>query len=190
MANMREALSFDDHLQLLTFAMGKVQTEGLILEFGVHQGETVNHIANFFGDRTVYGLDSFKGLKEDWRGHHNMVAGTFDLGGIAPRANANVEFVTGWFDESLPGFLARHENSKIAFMHVDSDTYEAAKTIFGLAGRRLAQGSVVVFDEYLNYRGWRIGEFKAWQDFCEATATKYEYLGFSLNGEQVAVRIL
>jgi len=187
--HMEQAISFDDHLQLLSFAMGKVATDGLVMEFGVHAGETVNHISAFFKGRTVFGFDSFEGLKEDWRGHHKMVAGTFDLGGIPPKVNFNVELVKGWFDQTLPGFLARTGDTKIAFMHVDSDTYEAAKTIFDLAGNRLARGSVVVFDEYLNYRGWKIGEFKAWQDLCAANGIRYEYLGFCLQGEQVAVRV-
>jgi hypothetical protein len=190
MANMDSALSFDDTVKLMEFAMGKVGAEGLLLEFGVYQGESINQISAFFRDRTVYGFDSFEGLKEDWRGHHNTVAGTFDLGGVAPRVNSNVQLVKGWFDQTLPGYLSQHPNETIAFMHVDSDTYEAAKTIFDLAGDRLVAGSVIVFDEYLNFRGWRLGEFKAWKEFCEANAVMYEYLGFGIHGEQVVVRIL
>jgi hypothetical protein len=29
---------------------------------------------------------------------------------------------------------------------------------------RLASGSVIVFDEYFNYPGWKVHEFKAFQD--------------------------
>ena len=189
MANMQHALSFDDHLQLLSFAAGKAAVEGLVVEFGVHKGETVNHIASLFKNRKVFGFDSFEGLKEDWRGHHNMVAGSFDLGGVPPQVSSNVELVKGWFDRSLPEFLRQHDGRKFAFVHIDSDTYESAKTILDLAGERFAIGTIIVFDEYLNYRGWRIGEFKAWQEFCAATGTKYEYLGFCIHGEQVAVRV-
>lgn len=188
-ARMQAAISFDDRLQLLTFAMGKAPIDGLILEFGVHAGETVNHIAAFFERRPVYGFDSFHGLKEDWRGHHNMAAGSFDLGGALPTVNGNVHLVKGWFDQSLPPFFIQSANTRIAFMHVDSDTYEAAKVIFDNAQKCLTIGSIIVFDEYLNYRGWRIGEYKAWQDACAAWGLEYEYLGFCIHGEQVAVRV-
>jgi len=189
MANMRSAMSFDDHLQLLGFAIRKVQVEGLIAEFGVHKGETVNHISSLVRHRPVFGFDSFEGLKEDWRGHHNMVAGTFSLDGQLPLVNTNVHLVKGWFHESLPPFLAQHSGVPFAFVHVDSDTYESAKTIFDLVGGRFAVGTVIVFDEYLNYRGWKLGEYKAWHEYCARTRTAYEYLGFCIQGEQVAVRI-
>ncbi len=186
---MEAAMSFDDRIQLLTFAMGKSPSEGLILEFGVHSGETVNHISAIFENRPVYGFDSFHGLKEDWRGHHNMAAGSFDLGGVLPKVNGNVHLIKGWFDQSLPSFFVQFANARIAFMHVDSDTYEASKVIFENVGKCLAVGSVIVFDEYLNYRGWRIGEYKAWQDACATLGIEYEYLGFCIHGEQVAVRV-
>lgn len=186
---MERALSFDEPLQLLSYAMGKVALDGLVLEFGVYSGETVNHIAAFFKDKRVFGFDSFEGLKEDWHGHHNSVAGTFNRGGNPPPVRANVQLVKGWFDKTVPDFAARTENAKIAFLHVDSDTYESAKTILDSLGRRLAKGSVVVFDEYLNYRGWKIGEFKAWQEFCAEHRVAYDYLGFCIHGEQVALQV-
>lgn len=188
--NMEHAMSFGDHLELLSYAMGKVSVDGLVLEFGVHTGETVNHISAYFGGKNVYGFDSFVGLKEDWKGQHKMVAGSFDLGGIPPAVNANVKLVKGWFDETLPNFVSQFEHANIAFMHVDSDTYESAKTIFELLGNRLIKGSVIVFDEYLNYRGWKIGEYKAWQEFCAENKVAYEYLGFSVHGEQVALKVV
>ena len=43
------------------------------------------------------------------------------------------------------------------------------------------------FDEYFGYRGWKIGEFKAWQEFVEARGISYEYLAFSL--QAVSLRI-
>lgn len=189
MKNMDLALSFDEPSKLMHFAMGKAERPGLVMEFGVYKGESINQISAFFEDRTVFGFDSFEGLKEDWRGHHNTVAGTFDLGGVTPEVNSNVRLVKGWFDQSLPGFLSKHADIPIAFMHIDSDTYEAAETILESTGKRLLPGTVIVFDEYLNYRGWRNGEFKAWQEFCARSITKYEYLGFCIHGEQVAIRI-
>ena len=43
--------------------------QGLILEFGVWSGKTINMIADNVGQsRQVHGFDSFEGLPEDWFG--------------------------------------------------------------------------------------------------------------------------
>jgi len=98
-----------------------------------------------------------------------------------------VELIKGWFDETLPRFLTQHPGN-FAFIHVDCDTYEATRTLFQAAGGRVAAGTVIVFDEYFGYPGWRVGEWKAWQEFVGERGVRYEYVGFSVN--QVAVRIL
>ena len=48
-----------------------------------------------------------------------------------------------------------------------------------MASDRFQKGTVIVFDEYFGYRGWREGEFKAWQEFVAARGLRYEYLAFS-----------
>jgi hypothetical protein len=42
-------------------------------------------------------------------------------------------------------------------------------------------------DEYFGYRGWKIGEFKAWQEFIATSGLSYEYIAFC--DEPVAVLI-
>lgn len=49
--------------------------------------------------------------------------------------------------------------------------------IFSLLGDMILPGSVVVFDEYIGNPGWKIGEYKAWQEFVSARGLKYKYLG-------------
>jgi len=72
--------------------------EGLYAEFGVFRGATINFIAKRCRPRTIWGFDSFQGLKEDWPGN----ASVFDAGGKLPSVKGNVKLVRGWFDESLP----------------------------------------------------------------------------------------
>jgi hypothetical protein len=43
-----------------------VPSTGLILEFGVFSGNSINIIADKFPLRTIYGFDSFEGLPEEW----------------------------------------------------------------------------------------------------------------------------
>lgn len=183
--HMQAALMFQNRVPLWDYAWSKITTTGLVLEFGVFKGASINHFAKKTSQR-LYGFDSFEGLKEDWKGH-NLPKGFFHLGGKLPPVEANVTLIKGWFDETVPGFLAANAGP-ISFLHVDSDTYEAAKTLFELLAPRFVPGTVILFDEYFGYRGWRIGEWKAWQEHVKATGQRYEYLGFA--DEQVAIRLL
>jgi predicted O-methyltransferase YrrM len=185
-AHMSLAVKFADQRQLLDFALSKVTLPGMIAEFGVFRGASINYIAGKFKDGVIYGFDSFEGLHEDWRGH-SLTKGTFSLGGTLPQVRENVELIKGWFDETLPPFLALHAGP-FAFIHADCDTYEANRSLFKAVGERVVPGAIVVFDEYFGYSGWRVGEWLAWQEFVAERSIRYEYLGLSVH--QVAVRIL
>jgi hypothetical protein len=148
---------------------------GLIVEFGVWTGRSITFLASLTG-QTIYGFDSFEGLREDWAAASPR--GTFDLHGTPPEVPANVKLIKGWFDETLPKFLSEHPES-FSFVHIDCDTYEATSIVLKIAGSRFVKGTVVVFDEYFGYRGWRMGEFKAWQEFVAARGLAYKYLAFS-----------
>lgn len=78
----------------------------------------------------------------------------------------------------------------IAFLHVDWDLYSSSATIFDLLGRRLQTGAIILFDEYYNFHRWQQHEFKAFQEFAQKSGLKYEYIAFSVTGQQVAVRVL
>jgi hypothetical protein len=188
---MTHAIAFGSRGRLLDFAMSKATVDGIVAEFGVWTGESINHIARTVSrlrgsSTTVYGFDSFEGLKEDWSGSAS-VKGSFSLDGRPPLVEGNVSLIAGWFDETLPRFAT--ENTKpLSFVHVDSDTFEAAETIFRVLGERIVPGTVIVFDEYFGYRGWRVGEYKAWANFVDSKKLAYEYLGFST--ESVAVKVV
>jgi hypothetical protein len=106
-----------------------------------------------------------------------VAKGTFDMGGIPPAVPANVTLIKGWFNETLPPFLQEHREP-FSFVHIDSDTYEAASVILAAAADRIRPGTVVVFDEYFGYRGWRAGESKAWREFAAGRGINYRYLAF------------
>ena len=122
--------SFKSKYDLLAAAMEGIQVKGgLCCEFGVFSGETIRFIARHFKG-PVYGFDSFEGLPEDWRpgvekGHFKMAA--------LPKVPANVELIKGWFNETLPGFIARHPGPA-SFLHIDCDLYSSSKTVFRAAG--------------------------------------------------------
>jgi predicted O-methyltransferase YrrM len=184
---MPYAVKFYDRKELLEFALTKVSMPGIFAEFGVFQGESINFIAEKLNDgTTVFGFDSFEGLKEDWRGAY-LTKGAFSLGGQLPRVRGNVELITGWFDATVPQFLGKHQGP-FAFIHVDCDTYEATQTLFSTVEESVLSGTVIVFGEYFGFTGWRVGESKAWQEFVTRRGIRYEYIGFA--NVRVAVRVL
>ena len=113
--------------------------------------------------------------------------GHFSRGGELPLVSSNVQLVKGWFDETLPDFLLK-EPGLVKIMHIDGDTYEAATAVLDIIEDRLISGSIIIFDEYFGYLGWKDGEYKAFQELVERKKLRYRYLGFSENS--VAVEIL
>jgi hypothetical protein len=181
------AMIFEQMPKLWNYAAKSANlNDGLILEFGVFKGKSINHFARFFPDHTLHGFDSFEGLAEDWTGYH-LPKGAFDLGGNLPKVEGNVTLHKGWFENTLPSFL-KERPQPIRLCHIDCDTYESALYVLENLADRLVTGSIIIFDEYHGYPNWKNGEFKAWQSVCSHTGLKYRYIAFS--DMQVAVEIL
>ncbi len=184
-----KAITLTSHHEILDFALQSITPElrdGLILEFGVWQGQSINRIASLTAS-TVYGFDSFEGLPEDWRIGYK--AGEFALeGDHLPDVAKNVKLIKGWFDDTLPVFT-KNVTGSIAFIHVDCDLYSSTKTIFKEIGSRLRPNSLILFDEYFGYPSWEEHEYKAFQEFVRDNCRSYEYLAYNPLHEQVLVRI-
>ncbi len=186
LAQMPDAAVRRDRYDLLAFALGQAPREGLVLEFGVAKGASLRHLAGLT-PRTVHGFDSFQGLPEGWQGTPEA-AGAFSTKGRLPKVPANARLHVGWFDTTLPGFLAA-ESGPVALLHVDCDIYASTRVVLTLLAERIVPGTVIVFDEYFNYPGWRLHEFKAFQEFLAETGKSYRYLGYSAERGHVAVRM-
>ena len=155
----------------------------LFLEFGTYKGESINLCSKLMPEVNFYGFDTFEGLSESfsiWK------RGRFDIKGKLPKVNKNVSLIKGYFNETLPKFLEEHKE-KASFIHIDCDLYSSTKTIFDNIYDRIVPNTVIQFDEYYNYPGWRNHEFKAFQEFCKKYSVEYEYIGISYT--QVAVVI-
>ena len=172
-------------LSHLQYALSKIESEGLFLEFGVWSGKTINLAAKKFPNKIIYGFDSFEGLPEDWSGW-SCEASTFKINNL-PNVEPNVHLIKGWFNETLPLFLQEYKD-KISYLHVDSDIYSSAIYVLTSLAERLQPGTIIVFDEFFNYPNWENHEYKAFMEFCEKFNVKFEYI--SIGYQQVAVRIL
>lgn len=158
---------------------------GLCLEFGVYRGTSINYIAAR-RNWQVIGFDSFEGLPEDWRDGYPK--GTFLTSG-PPAVAPNVTLQVGWFNQTLPHFRESLDNpdQPIAYLHIDSDLYSSAATIFDVMGQNIVPGTVIVFDEYFNYPGWEDGAFRAFQEYLTRHGQTYRYIVYNRTHQQVAI---
>lgn len=185
--NMLHVVMFPNRRAIEEFALTQVAVDdGLVLEFGVATGKTINTLAAGTS-ATVYGFDSFEGLQENWGIEFGR--GSFRQPEL-PEVAANVELVVGYFNDTLPGFVAKHGETPISLLHVDCDLYSSTVTVLTELQRQIVTGTVVLFDEYFNYPGWRQHEYRAWQEFCRANNVRYEYLAATEKGRQALVRVV
>ena len=156
----------------------------LWLEFGVASGKTINYISQFTQDK-VYGFDSFEGLPEKWRDGFDK--GAFSMSGQLPKVNHNVELIKGWFNETLVGFITKH-NKKVSFIHMDADLYSSTKYILNVLKPYIDTDCIIVFDELVNYDGFDsdTGELKALYEFITENKVDCEWIG--MNGTPTGMR--
>ena len=184
--HLRVAETFGHPHDTLRHALGLIEIPGMALEFGVASGTTLRIVAEAFTERegTVAGFDVFSGLPETWR--TGFPVGEFAQESIPEVPGA--QLVPGLFEDTLPSFL-NDESGPVAFLHLDADLYSSTKTVLDLLGDRLVPGSIVVFDEFFNYPGWQQHEYRAWTEFVTRTGISFEYLGYTVDNEQVIVEI-
>jgi len=157
---------------------------GLVLEFGVAGGRSLNRLAQLQPERTVHGFDSFQGLPEAWRSDYQE-------GHFAQRIPAiaeNARLVVGYFEDTLGPFL-QSTDQPLALLHVDCDLYSSTRTVLTGLAERFQPGTIIVFDEYFNYPGWRQHEHRAFTEFIAETGLAFRHLGAVRSNKQVAVEI-
>jgi len=178
---MEGALFCAERLENLEYAL-TLRPAGLVLEFGVFRGTTIRLIAKSCPQEKVFGFDSFHGLPERWIGSRT-VSTSMDRAGVLPKVPPNVELVAGWFNETLPPFLAAHEGP-VGFLHIDCDIYSSTREVLTLLRDRLAPGCVIVFDEFFGYHGFRQHEYRAFHEFIAESGRKFRFVSYS--GSQAA----
>ena len=179
---MSSVPAYASDLRLHRAISTQVLQGGLIMEFGVARGRSIRHWADMFPTHDIYGFDGFEGIYSDWNGYP---AGTFAQ--LPPHVPANVHLVIGRFDQTLAPWLATHAGPA-RLIHIDCDLYDATVDVLTRLRPRIHTGTIIVFDEYLNYPTWQQHEFRAWQE----QQIPYEYIGRVAGGnyQPVAVRVL
>ena len=94
-----------------------------------------------------------------------------------------VVIVSGWFNETLnENTIKKNEIKHAAIVHIDSDLYESAKVILEFIKPLLVDGTIIVFDDWYNYKGNpNLGEQKAFSEWLDKNqdwiATQYQKEG-------------
>ena len=188
-----EAIFLHDRYKLRAYAVNTAisnhRSDHYYLEFGVWLGRSINQAAEILrtledGTR-IYGFDSFEGLREDWKGHL-APRGSFSLGKKVPPLSDNCVPVVGWIEDTLPQFISERKGLEINFVHIDTDTYQTAKTILRSVKPHLVNNAIILFDEFYNFSGWSTGEFKALTE--EFKEEEFKFLAFARKGRQVVIQ--
>jgi len=182
---MPDAVLFGERLRVLELALGAARLDGFVAEFGVYRGTSLNFIAARHAG-PVDGFDSFEGLPSAWTATDGK--GKYSTSGERPAVPPHVRLVVGGFADSLPAYLARTAGPA-RFIHVDCDLYASTATVLALLAPRIVPGTVIAFDEYFGYAGWRAHEFKAFAELVAARGLRYRYLAFNPFAKQAAVAI-
>ncbi len=185
--HLKGTVEKQSQLENLTHAINEVTiTDGLYLEFGVFEGVTINHIAKSLPNQTIHGFDCFDGLPEDWT--LGASAGSYSTQGKVPNVEDNVRLHIGLFGDVLPAFRDGH-SAPIALLHIDSDIYSSANTVLTLLEQQIVPGTVIVFDEFLNYPGFKEHEYRAFFEFIDRAGRNYRLISYVDRGFSVAIKV-
>jgi O-methyltransferase len=142
---------------------------GCVVECGVWRGGMIAGISEVLGpERRYYLFDSFEGMPpadeldgasalayqqdKDSPTYYDNCRAEVDF---ARRAMAiskapNVEYVPGWFADTLPGFVAP---GGIALLRLDGDWYDSTMQCLTTLYPQVVPGGLVIIDDYYAWEG-------------------------------------
>lgn len=178
------------------FSSPLLKREGTWIEFGVAAQDSLKRITAERGEASVWGIDCFTGLPEDWtwgRPDYAIGKGTFAQKSIAiPPLGAKV--IAGLFDDVLPSFRPA---DPVTFVHIDSDLYSSCVSILTWLETVMADDMIIAFDELHSYEGWEGHEAKALYEWmCKHPDFEIEWIASSgqtnveCHREQSTIRII
>ena len=212
-AEVITVLPLDGHRTYHTKICDYIEVDGLHMEFGVYRGTSITTFSNNIDGKMIYGFDSFEGLPDKWDDANPK--GAFNLNGMIPAGpldkskqidpgmlnpaphvfmdewNPNIRLIKGMVQDTVGPFLEEHEGP-IAFMHMDLDIYSSTRSVFLDTQHRIVDGTVIAFDELLDYPTYKEHEMKAFAELLLENDLDFEPLLYQVNGydyTQVTVRI-
>jgi hypothetical protein len=141
---------------------------GDYLEFGCYKGNSFIHAYKcayrIMPDMRFFAFDSFEGLPElsDIDKNGPFKKGQFacsrdEFTGNLKKAKVDIDrinCVPGWFKDTLNDGLKKDLKLKAAsIVYIDCDIYESCAPVLRFITGLLVTGSVVMFDDWLSYKG-------------------------------------
>jgi hypothetical protein len=186
----RNTQLFPDRESLWRFAFESIgrDQEVVVLEFGVWKGDSLKHFAelNCNEKTALFGFDSFEGLPEEWvTSFNSWDKGHFSTGGRLPEIrDRRVQFVKGWFHQTLPRFLEQHPlTGKPVLVHLDADLYSSTLFVLTQLWGKLSS-FYFICDE------WTGGEALALMNFQQAYPCHIEFFGRALSRNKIPCQVL
>jgi len=172
------------HVNQVYFDGGRAAMD--FLEFGVFQGASLKTWSrlNHNLETRYWGFDSFEGLPEDWRAGRER--GTFNTSGNLPTIDdSRVQFVKGWFQDTLPSFLASYRPGSRLVVHNDSDLYSSTLYCLTIMNSFLRSGTILIFDDFYD----SLHQYRALTDYCSAYLRSFKVIGMTKPIGRVAMEI-
>ena len=167
---------------------------GAIVECGVFKGSSLMRWASFrrifdADSRPIVGFDAFGAFPrtgseapadEQFIREFEAEAGDgFSQAEIEfylkTKGIAGVELIAGDINLTVPAYVARKPELRIALLHIDVDVYEPSKTILNHLCERVVSGGIVVLDDY----GVIEGETRAVDEYLAGRGIAVQRLAFS-----------
>ncbi len=181
-----------EYAQELLLEIATKNIPGDIVEFGIYQGWWINFLwqaSETVGlRRRIYGFDSFEGLSEPHPEHDQAFwkKGQYACGleqvskNVRLSERPRLKLVKGFFERSLlsPEALLAEQ---FCYARIDCDIYQPALECLRYLGPRLADGAIVVFDDWPHTRGF--GEQRALEEWLPTVPElRFEFLFYGAIG--------
>lgn len=181
-------LTLSEEDSLLYILNNKLYTAGgLILEFGVGYGKTINIISNAFSPSIIHGFDSFLGYPEDWKEGITKGTNACDI----PNTEPNVKLHLKTFDKSVPTFKKNFaKNLKITLMHLDCGLYSSTKIVLDNLKDNIKKDAIIIISDCMEYQGYETHSLKAFSEFLSEMNLKYEIVSYNKKTASYPQRIV
>jgi macrocin-O-methyltransferase TylF-like protien len=173
-------------------AQERKTAHGLTAGPGIYQGWRINFLyrtTEYLGlNRRIYGFDSFEGLSDPHPQHDQAFwkKGQYacSLEEVSKNTQAalrpRLKLVKGFFEKSLRSPEAQVAG-KFSYVRIDCDIYLPALDCLNNLGPRLADGAILVFDDWPHLRGF--GEQRAFEEWLPTVPhLKFEFLFYGAIG--------
>ncbi len=164
-----------------------INLPGDVVELGVFKGSSLIQFATFRelleneNSRKIIGFDVFGEFPSaqkvasdvkfvnDWNNkfEKDFVSKQDIYSSLEHKGISNVELVQGNIDNTIDEYLFQNSHTRIALLHIDTDTYEPAKVGLEKLFDRVVKGGIIIFDDYATIEGETIAvdEFLADKDY-------------------------